>query len=80
MTSDFEIQDWFFNLMFYLLDDDLISKVAATLWAIWNQRNERVWNNVLVPAHQVVKRAIGFLNSWKSAQMFFSNNSPRQQR
>jgi len=67
MTSDCELQDWFFNL-FYLQDEDLISKVAAALWAIWNQRKGRVWNNVLMPAHRVVKGAIEFLNIWKSSR------------
>lgn len=67
MTSDCEFQDWFFNL-FYLQDEDLISKVAAALWAIRNQRKGRVWNNVLMPAHRVVRGAIEFLNIWKSSR------------
>ena len=48
LTLDCELQDWFFNL-FYLVDECLISKAAATLC-------------VLMPAHRGVKKATEFLN------------------
>jgi len=47
---------------------------AVTLWSIWKQRNNRVWNDVVETTQQVSERAEAFLNSWKSVQRIKTNN------
>ncbi|XVF84173.1 hypothetical protein PTKIN_Ptkin17bG0004300 [Pterospermum kingtungense] len=45
------------------------------LWAIWRNRNDKLWRNDLQPARVAVFRALDFLYSWLSARKLSSVSS-----
>nr|GLL41515.1 uncharacterized protein LOC109155154 [Ipomoea trifida] len=37
-------------------------------WMLWHERNNRVWNNALVPPIRIFDHAASFLETWRSVQ------------
>uniref|UniRef100_A0A803QQX8 Reverse transcriptase zinc-binding domain-containing protein n=1 Tax=Cannabis sativa TaxID=3483 RepID=A0A803QQX8_CANSA len=42
--------------------------LVAISWAIWNARNDRVWQNKIVGMDIIILLVRGFLNQWLNAQ------------
>jgi endo-1,4-beta-D-glucanase Y len=78
MTTTVNFQRWWFFTQFHLLDEDLLPKVGVTVWSIWNQRNDRIWNNGASAEHWVVKAGLDFLQRWKTAQTTPLSSGSRQ--
>lgn len=54
---------------------DDVCVVAMTLWAIWNNRNDWVWNGKHAPAVRVIGSALNLLSQWTVAQKSFRKTS-----
>ncbi|KAG6763699.1 hypothetical protein POTOM_031135 [Populus tomentosa] len=67
MSSDVSLEQWFFS-HFQLLEEDILLRMAVTVWSIWIHRSDRLWNNGSMPSHIAVKTGLDFLNIWTGAQ------------
>ncbi|KAM7486964.1 hypothetical protein LguiA_002973 [Lonicera macranthoides] len=54
---------------------DDVCVVAMTLWAIWNNQNDWVWNGKHVPAVRGIGSALNLLSQWTVAQKSFRKTS-----
>ena len=62
----------FHNSILFLLslqDNLVLCKFFLVLWAIWGQRNNRVWGRQALPSEVVVRTAFEFCNEWKLARV-----------
>uniref|UniRef100_A0A803PH14 Reverse transcriptase zinc-binding domain-containing protein n=1 Tax=Cannabis sativa TaxID=3483 RepID=A0A803PH14_CANSA len=71
MQQDVFFMDWCMH-QFVLLDSDNSSLLVALCWAIWNARNDKVWQNKVMGVKSIVASASNYLNQWRVAQN--SNN------
>ncbi|XVE56995.1 hypothetical protein DITRI_Ditri04bG0055900 [Diplodiscus trichospermus] len=53
--------DWF-EAMVQVWDEEYIERVCMVLWAVWKQRNNKLWKNQDLSLMQVVKSAMEFYN------------------
>ncbi|XVE70735.1 hypothetical protein DITRI_Ditri10aG0094800 [Diplodiscus trichospermus] len=60
--------DWLFKVLHAVKDRELCS-FAMTLWGIWRERNERLWNNKMRLPDQVVFSANEALYDWIQANV-----------
>jgi hypothetical protein len=67
MTSNVSFPQSFFSY-FRLLDENLLLKIAVTIWAIWNRRNEQVRNNYSFSSYRAVQAGLNFLSSWSASR------------
>ena len=47
----------------------VLYKFFSVLWAIWGQRNNRVWGRQALPLEVAVRTAFEFCNEWKLARV-----------
>ena len=52
-----------------LQDNLVLCKFFSVLWAIWGQRNNRVWGRQALPSEVAVKTDFEFYNEWKIARV-----------
>ena len=62
LTTD-EFPVWLLKLIDDL-DPDVMCSVAMILWCIWRQRNQKLWENSLLPAVKEVELGYVFLQDW----------------
>lgn len=55
--------EWFFKVIHALSGLEL-SKFAMVLWAIWKQRNSKLWNNQVQSPSRMTRAAHEFLYEW----------------
>ncbi|CAN1787503.1 hypothetical protein LINPERHAP1_LOCUS17674 [Linum perenne] len=48
--------------------EEVVQQVIAVLWAIWKERNARVWNNKTSEAAWIVKQGLDDLQDWLRAR------------
>ncbi|XVF53061.1 hypothetical protein PTKIN_Ptkin05aG0069300 [Pterospermum kingtungense] len=56
-------REWFFKVM-GLLSTFQLGKFAMTIYAIWTQRNNMLWNEECLPASVAISKSISFLYDW----------------
>uniref|UniRef100_A0A803NT91 Reverse transcriptase n=1 Tax=Cannabis sativa TaxID=3483 RepID=A0A803NT91_CANSA len=59
--------DWF-TVVFSAADAEQKLLLPVLCWAIWNARNDVVWQKKTVTAASIVVLATGYLEQWKNAQ------------
>ncbi|KAM6559643.1 hypothetical protein CsatA_028882 [Cannabis sativa] len=57
---------------FEILDLDNANLLVALCWAIWNARNDKVWQDKVMGIEGIVASVTNYLNQWRVAQN--SNN------
>ena len=55
--------------LFSLQDKLVLCKYFLVIWAIWGQRNNRVWGRQALPSKVAVRTAFEFCNEWKLARV-----------
>ena len=55
--------------LFSLQDNLVLCKYFLVIWAIWGQRNNRVWGRQALPSEVAVRTAFEFYNEWKLARV-----------
>ncbi|KAM6586650.1 hypothetical protein CsatA_009255 [Cannabis sativa] len=58
-----------FEACFQQSNEDSRDMLAATCWALWGARNDKVWNQQNTDTMEVVSSAKSYLEQWKVAQV-----------
>ncbi|CAN1289831.1 hypothetical protein LINPERPRIM_LOCUS20465 [Linum perenne] len=78
-VSDFSLtMGAFADVMFSILEsgaEERIQGMVMTLWALWKERNERVWSSKSKSAEVTVRLAVDELDGWKSVQTIWEHES-----
>ncbi|GAU47759.1 hypothetical protein TSUD_387180 [Trifolium subterraneum] len=53
---------------------DTVGRVAMLLWCIWQNRNDKLWNDNVQMPHQIGRHAFDAWNDWYSVHKLQSNN------
>ncbi|KAM6602330.1 hypothetical protein CsatA_021939 [Cannabis sativa] len=53
---------------FEILDLDNANLLVALCWAIWNAKNDKVWQDRVMEIEGIVASATNYLNQWGVAQ------------
>ncbi|CAN1261991.1 Putative ribonuclease H protein At1g65750 [Linum perenne] len=61
------IRDWLLGII-QANPMEVVQKVVMLMWAIWRERNDRVWNNKETTAEWVVQSALLELREWLDAK------------
>ncbi|WJX13206.1 hypothetical protein P8452_03622 [Trifolium repens] len=67
INNSTNIQSIMFQILQQLSKDDT-AVFACTLWSIWKQRNNKIWNNVIDAQNFVFSRAVNMLQEWKAVR------------
>ncbi|GAU46665.1 hypothetical protein TSUD_184530 [Trifolium subterraneum] len=54
---------------------DTVGRVAMLLWCIWQNRNDKLWNDNVQMPHQIGRHAFDTWNDWTSMGLCFRDNS-----
>ena len=73
LTTD-EFPVWLLKLIDDL-DPDVMCSVAMILWCVWRQRNQKLWENSLLPAVKAVELGYVFLQDWRRARAGASSSA-----
>ncbi|CAN1781084.1 hypothetical protein LINPERHAP1_LOCUS15321 [Linum perenne] len=74
--------DWFMQIV-KDWDENAINKWITVMWAIWRERNQRVWTQQSTIASVVVARGLETLYEWQAVRLKPGRSgtvSPRQVR
>ena len=66
LTTD-EFLVWLLKLI-DVLDPDVMCSIAMILWCVWRQRNQKLWENYLLPAVKAVELGYVFFQDWRRAR------------
>ncbi|GAU12879.1 hypothetical protein TSUD_73660 [Trifolium subterraneum] len=58
--------------------NDNVGRVAMLLWCIWQNGNDKLWNDNVQMPRQIGRHAFDAWNDWYSVHKLQSNNMPRQ--
>ncbi|GAU30366.1 hypothetical protein TSUD_57770 [Trifolium subterraneum] len=70
-------------LIFTMLDEmnvDTLSRIVMIMWTIWWRRNQKCWNEQLLPVNNVIRRARDSLLDWIHTQKKHSRQQQQQQQ
>ena len=71
-TNEFPV--WLLKLIDDL-DPDVMCSVAMILWCVWRQRNQKLWENTLLPAVKAVELGYVFFQDWRRARAGASSSA-----
>ncbi|GAU12061.1 hypothetical protein TSUD_00260 [Trifolium subterraneum] len=54
---------------------DTVGRVAMLLWCIWQNRNDKLWNDNVQMSRQIGRHAFDAWNDWTSMGLCFRDNS-----
>ncbi|KAM6563384.1 hypothetical protein CsatB_023382 [Cannabis sativa] len=66
MQQQHSFLDWCIS-NFQRMEKEDRELLVAVAWAIWNARNDRVWQNKIKTVENIVTSAKGYLSQWKNA-------------
>ncbi|CAN1178180.1 Putative ribonuclease H protein At1g65750 [Linum perenne] len=66
-SATVSFQDWLF-MIFDSVSEPHLARIAAVLWGIWHERNQRVWSHEAGTAWSTVRLALDSLQEWEKAQ------------
>ncbi|KAK2365042.1 hypothetical protein QL285_089842 [Trifolium repens] len=66
-NSDNDVNTVIFNILQHLSKDDA-ALFGCTLWSIWKQRNNQIWNNITDAQSFVFSRAVSLLQDWRAVR------------
>nr|GMC47716.1 putative ribonuclease H-like domain, reverse transcriptase zinc-binding domain-containing protein [Ipomoea batatas] len=67
MENDLDITVWLERNM-EKLSTEAFGLLLTTCWMIWQERNNRVWNNAQATSPRLLDHAASFLETWRSLQ------------
>jgi hypothetical protein len=70
------------SIMFQILQQlskDNTTVFACTLWTIWKQQNNKIWNNVTDAQNFVFSRVVNMLQEWKAVCLVASKPKSKSQ-
>lgn len=63
MTNALDFRRCFFSLL-QVLNVDKRIRFVMTLWAIWRRCNDKIWEGVLQPVAQGVRKVMDHFHEW----------------
>ncbi|XP_073041827.1 uncharacterized protein [Primulina eburnea] len=75
-TSE-SFSDFVFKVL-SMSNETIVGKIAMILWSVWKQRNNKLWNDSILPATQATTSGYAFLCEWSEAKARSQFNAQNQ--
>ncbi|XP_073014635.1 uncharacterized protein [Primulina eburnea] len=59
-------------------NENIVGKIAMILWSVWKQRNNKLWNDSILPSAQATTSGYSFLCEWIEAKARSRFNAQNQ--
>ena len=76
MTTD-EFPVWLLKLI-DVLDPVVMCSIAISLWCVWRQRNQKLWENSSLSAVKAMELGYVFLQDWRRARAGASSSATQR--